>query len=211
MKDTTIRRVPVRTGRPRKPEISPGVLDAALRLYGERGWSGLSIRSVCELAGVGRSSIYSRWSSLDELLTAAFVWHLSAPAPAADAFRENLIAEARLRAAVYLGKYSKAVYRLMVEGQLGLEPAAPIYRQLLRTEIHREQALIEGAVASGELPAESSVRRILDRIEGTVVMHIQSSPATRLDEVRAGIDVYVQELVDDVLDMERARAARIRA
>jgi AcrR family transcriptional regulator len=193
-------------GRPRNPDLDFAILDAALRLYGERGWSGLSIRSICERARVGRSAIYVRWSSLGELLTAAFASHLSTAPPTGEGIRADLKAEARRRAEIHLGDYRTAVYRLLVEGELGFEPIASIYRDYPRTEIRRARALIQEAIASGELPLGASARRILDRITGTVVMHIQSTPEAGLAEVRAGIDAYVDELVDDVLAAEFARA-----
>ena len=58
-------------GRPRDPETEQRILDAALRLLAEEGYSRMSLDGVAAEAGVSKPTIYRRWSSKADLATAA--------------------------------------------------------------------------------------------------------------------------------------------
>ncbi len=59
------------SGRPRKPETDAAILDAALAMFGEVGYEGMTVEAVAARAGVGKATIYRRWSSKDDLVIAA--------------------------------------------------------------------------------------------------------------------------------------------
>lgn len=44
-------------------------MDAAIEEYAEHGWSGFSFNGVARRAGVGKSTLFSRWTDKDTLLT----------------------------------------------------------------------------------------------------------------------------------------------
>jgi len=58
-------------GRPRRASASTDILDAALELLAERGFQAATIGSIATRAGVGRNTIYRRWSSKEELIADA--------------------------------------------------------------------------------------------------------------------------------------------
>jgi len=58
-------------GRPRDPETEQRILDVALRLLAEEGYSRMSLDGVAAEAGVSKPTIYRRWSSKADLATAA--------------------------------------------------------------------------------------------------------------------------------------------
>ncbi|MDF1604974.1 TetR/AcrR family transcriptional regulator [Nocardioides sp. YIM 152315] len=58
-------------GRPRIPGAENMILAAALAEYGEHGWAGFTMDAVARRAGVGKSTVYLRWSDKDALLTEA--------------------------------------------------------------------------------------------------------------------------------------------
>jgi AcrR family transcriptional regulator len=60
-----------RPGRPRSEQAEQAIIDAALELFGERGVEGVCVEAVAARAGVGKATIYRRWSSKEELLLAA--------------------------------------------------------------------------------------------------------------------------------------------
>ncbi len=62
---------PARTGRPRDPGADRRILDATLRLVSERGYAGLRVSEIADRAGVGKATIYRRWSSKAHLVVAA--------------------------------------------------------------------------------------------------------------------------------------------
>ena len=70
--DTEHQSVPsVSRGRPRSTKVHRSILEATLALLAEVGVERLSIEMVAQRAGVGKSSIYRRWSSKEALIVDA--------------------------------------------------------------------------------------------------------------------------------------------
>ena len=67
------RRSGVRCGRPPrelKGRVDERILDAAGKVFLERGFSGASVDEIAEVAGAGKPTIYARFSSKEALFTA---------------------------------------------------------------------------------------------------------------------------------------------
>lgn len=62
---------PARRGRPRDARCDAAILRATLEMLGEGGAGNLSIDGVAARAGVGKATIYRRWSSKEALLLEA--------------------------------------------------------------------------------------------------------------------------------------------
>ena len=58
-------------GRPRSIESHQAILEAALSLLAEVGFEAMSIEAIASRAGVGKTTIYRRYSSKEELVAAA--------------------------------------------------------------------------------------------------------------------------------------------
>ena len=58
-------------GRPRDPAADGAILRAAFELFIERGVEGASTEQIAKRAGVGKLTVYRRWSSKEELIAAA--------------------------------------------------------------------------------------------------------------------------------------------
>ncbi|MEW6020382.1 MAG: helix-turn-helix domain-containing protein, partial [Pseudomonadota bacterium] len=58
-------------GRPRSAEADEAILRAALKLMGEYGYRGTTMEAVAEAAGVGKSTVYRRFRSREELVSTA--------------------------------------------------------------------------------------------------------------------------------------------
>jgi AcrR family transcriptional regulator len=63
---------PASAGRPRSEEAHQAILDAALELLSEVGFSALTVEGVASRAGVGKATIYRRWPSKLPLVVEAF-------------------------------------------------------------------------------------------------------------------------------------------
>lgn len=61
-----------RPGRPRSEKAEQAILDATLEALTERGIEGVSVEDVAARAGVGKATLYRRWSGKEDLLIAAF-------------------------------------------------------------------------------------------------------------------------------------------
>jgi AcrR family transcriptional regulator len=81
-----------RPGRPRDPSYDKAILDAALQILFEEGYAGLTIDRVADTTGVGRPTIYRRWSSKPALVIAALVQAVGvSPTPDTGVLRNDLL------------------------------------------------------------------------------------------------------------------------
>jgi AcrR family transcriptional regulator len=161
-------------GRPRSEEAHRAILTATIELLPEHGLTGLSIEAVAAHAGVGKTTIYRRWSSKEELVADALAL-IRPPGPPPDqgsliADLEILIGSQRDRLAStpiprilprLLGESSgdPALHALFVER--ALEPIRDILRELARRATER-----------GELRADLDVETVVDILHALPVYRI---------------------------------------
>lgn len=72
-----------RRGRPRDETAHRAILVATAGLLGDVGFDAMTIESIASRAGVGRQTIYRRWSSRAEIVAAAVLAGHVRPLPAA--------------------------------------------------------------------------------------------------------------------------------
>lgn len=58
----------VRRGRPRDPCRDRAILDAARTVVAHNGFTGASMEAIAQAAGVGKDTLYRRWSSKEQLV-----------------------------------------------------------------------------------------------------------------------------------------------
>lgn len=58
-------------GRPRSAEADRAILAAVLRLLADEGYAGLTMEGVAAAAGVGKTTVYRRYSGKEDMVTAA--------------------------------------------------------------------------------------------------------------------------------------------
>ena len=63
--------LPTRAGRPRDPACDAAILQAALDAFVEEGYAGVSMEGVAARAGVGKATVYRRYSSKAQLVVDA--------------------------------------------------------------------------------------------------------------------------------------------
>lgn len=80
-------------GRPRDPELDHRILAATLQLLADGGYDGLTIEAVAASAGVGKATVYRRWSGKEELVVDAVAALTEQPDPVVGAgVRDELVA-----------------------------------------------------------------------------------------------------------------------
>jgi AcrR family transcriptional regulator len=140
-------------GRPRDPSIDARVLAIARGQLAEHGYEGLSLTAVADAAGTTRPALYRRWPSKAELATAAIAALSTADArPPTDDPYADLVAE--------LAAFRRGVTRpdgLSLVGTMLQRSTDPellrLYRErLVRPRRARLRAILERAVAAGQLP-----------------------------------------------------------
>jgi AcrR family transcriptional regulator len=83
---------PRQCGRPRDPKLDGAILSAALQLLADGGYDALTIEAVAASAGVGKASVYRRWTGKEELVIEAVASLVEQPEPVVGAgVRDELV------------------------------------------------------------------------------------------------------------------------
>lgn len=193
-------------GRPRDPGIEERAARAALEIYGRLGWSGFTLGKVAVAAGLGKSALYLRWKSKEELLVFAFSRQdafyfrgeesLGADLP----FAERIHRIARHRLAMYFSPVGMAMLRMMIENQAHPEAISPVWEKSLAVAVMRTREMLRSAIDDGELLPETNIVHLGDSLEGAMVMHTVATPSYLRDEVAAAVDTYAASLVSRTLE-----------
>ncbi|MER7499901.1 TetR/AcrR family transcriptional regulator [Nonomuraea pusilla] len=167
-------------GRPRSEKAEKAIIEATLDLIGEgMGVSELSIEAIASRAGVGKTTIYRRWSNKEDLVVDALST-LKSPLPplSGTSVREDLIAlldamrresgQARSRCVMNIAMSESDRYPRLMERffKRAVEPR----REALR-------AVIERGVASGELRPDLDVELGMAVLSGTMLWYTKWGPA----------------------------------
>ncbi|MEV4009980.1 TetR/AcrR family transcriptional regulator [Nonomuraea angiospora] len=166
-------------GRPRSEKAEKAIIEATLDLIGEgMGVSDLSIEAIASRAGVGKTTIYRRWSNKEDLVVDALAT-LKAPVPSltGTSVRDDLISlldamrsesgVARNRCVMKIAMSEADRYPQLMERfvKRAIEPR----RQAMR-------AVIERGIANGELRADLDVSMGMAVLSGTMLWFTKWGP-----------------------------------
>ncbi|WP_043635131.1 TetR/AcrR family transcriptional regulator [Nonomuraea candida] len=183
-------------GRPRDPGTDAAILRAALELFVERGVEGTSMEQIAKRAGVGKLTVYRRWSTKEDLLAQAVEEEVSAdlvPSPAdVRALEPQEIIEGVLRAAAETT--ASPTFRALVARMMGSAVSHPrlmaVYWEhhiLPRREL--AIAMLRRAQRDGTVAADADLDVLIDMMAGAVTWRVlQPDPpdaAAMLDYLRS--------------------------
>ncbi|WP_274564818.1 TetR/AcrR family transcriptional regulator [Streptomyces spiramyceticus] len=161
-------------GRPRDIRAHQAILTSTIELVTELGYAATSVGAVAARAGVGKDTIYRRWSGKAELVyEAVFTETEAAPVPDTGsltgdltALLESLIHEFTAPAA------AAALPGLLADFAAGPELQARIRSQFLAPAKESLVAVFERAVRRGETDPSVPVDLVLDTLAGAVFFHV---------------------------------------
>jgi AcrR family transcriptional regulator len=160
---------PAKRGRPRSQEADRAILDAATQILAERGLGGMTMEEVASRAGVGKATVYRRWQSRGTLALDAFLAEFRRQQPPADTgtLRGDLLAA--LRAWIRSVTRTSAgpiLAGLIAEAQRDPDLAAAWRERFVERLRTQHRAMLDRAVARGEIPAETDYEVVLDLLFG---------------------------------------------
>jgi AcrR family transcriptional regulator len=189
----------VTAGRPRDPGLDRRIAQAALDLFGEAGWAGFAMEAVARRAGVGKASLYLRWSSKEALLTDAVTLRMSRVADVdTGTLRGDLIELAVQMLDLYAGPDSRAALRLALEGD-AIPGVAEHYESVRRSQVLAARATVRRGIHRGELAPDTPVTLLLDTLAGGAMMHALSTPPDRMEDLTREIRPHAERLVSFLL------------
>jgi AcrR family transcriptional regulator len=157
-----------RVSRPRDERADRAILSATLELMAENGAHDLRIDDVAGRAGVGKATIYRRYRSKDELITAAVAGLVSEiRVPDTGRTRGDLLALMRSAVDVYRGSAEAAVMPSLVEAMSRDAGLARLVREgFLASRRAALRAVLERGIKRGDLRTDLDLDLALDVLGG---------------------------------------------
>lgn len=160
-------------GRPRSPEAHRAILEATLELLVEGGFRALSMDAVAARAGVGKATIYRRWRSKTELVSAS-VKLLNADIDLADTgtLRGDYLAIARQAMGAVSTSVSTIAPRLVAEATGEPELHAIFLDELVVPRRRALKTLLRRAEDRGEIRTGLDYDIVVDLLAGPVMYRL---------------------------------------
>lgn len=182
--------------RPRGAPVVAAVFAATLEELDRVGYGGLSHENVARRAGVNPTTVYRRWPTRIELVTATVEDArsvLDQPLPDRGTLRADLVALVLAVAQIAQSIAGRAFMRMFLFDRAHPDLVG-IAATLGAAERQRgPHVLLERAVARGELHARVDRTALVDALRGTVLFRA-------LVEPRAVDEAYARRFVDMLLD-----------
>lgn len=165
-----------RTGNVRSGGRSARVVDAVLRttleVLGEVGYERLRIDEVARRSTVNKTTIYRRWPTRAELVREALMALTRLPEPPLTGrIREDMIAHLNASVAWLTSPVGRGIARVMMRGDPNNE-LHQICGMLRDSWLERRSAMLERAIAMGELPPTTDVHLIASTIHAGIYSRI---------------------------------------
>ncbi|MET0425870.1 MAG: TetR/AcrR family transcriptional regulator, partial [Actinoplanes sp.] len=152
------------------------IAQAALEVFADTGWAGFAMETVARRAGVGKASLYLRWSSKETLLTDAVTLRLLRVADVdTGTLHGDLVELARQVLDIYAGSTGRAASRLTLEAA-AIPGVAEHHQAMRRSQTRAARAIVRRGVDRGEVAASVSVTLLLDTLVGGAMMHAMTAP-----------------------------------
>jgi AcrR family transcriptional regulator len=176
-------------GRPRDERADRAILSAALALIAESGVHDLRVDDVAGRAGVGKATIYRRYRSKDELVTAAIAGLVSEiTVPDTGRTRDDLRALMRGAVRVYQGSVEAAVMPSLVDAMSRDAELARLIRDgYLARRRAALRAVLERGIKRGDLRRDLDLELALDVLGGPLFYRLLVTGGPIDDELAEGV------------------------
>jgi AcrR family transcriptional regulator len=196
-------------GRPRDEDAERRLLSAALEVYGERGWYGLTANEVIRRANVGKTTFYMRWSNVGDLLYQAFdevLLPMRTEDSSATDIRDLLLTQGRLMAGLYLAPARVAFVRAMAESEVGPPAVRRVRDEVFMKVVRHTRTRVSAAISAHDLPHGMSATNLLELFEGAIFMHFTSGLGPDVRPSADEVEAYVEQLTDQILTLVKVDA-----
>jgi AcrR family transcriptional regulator len=184
----------LRPGRPRSPEADRAIVDAALAVFAEDGFEGLTMEAVAARAGVGKATLYRRYPGKAELVirAASCLSAAEAPEPDTGSLRGDLQAIARNLVHLLTATVAGRCVPELVAALPRCTQLAGEHRRFVAARRRYTARAVRRAVVRGEVGAATDAELIADLLAGPIFYrHLVTRG--RLDAA------YADRVVDAVL------------
>src|SRR6478735_12796414 len=179
-------------GRPRDPEADGRILAAASTLILLRGFDSMTVDEVASSAGVGKATVYRRWSRKEDLAVAAMeqLYRAEMPTPDTGSIREDLRGMYAAVLAFVNSPAGTGYVRTTIKESMRDDRIATLYREANVRATASATEVFERAIERGEVRPDIPVRAAVEFLGGLI--------ATR---VITGADMPTVDDLDDLVDL----------
>jgi AcrR family transcriptional regulator len=181
---------PRRPGRPRSAESHQAILRATLELLVVEGLRGLSIETIAQRAGVGKATIYRRWSSKEEIVAEAVSnLHAELPVPDTGTARGDFLALADflVAASEARGGDGNVLARLLGEASQDAKLHEIFTANLVEPRRRAVRTILQRGIERGELRDDVDMDLMIDAVVGANIYRaLISRDSLRIISRRAG-------------------------
>src|SRR6185312_16418177 len=161
-------------GRPRSAQARQAILDATLQLLVEEGFHRMSIEGVAARAGVGKATIYRRWSSKHDLVAAALASidddvHLPDTGNTRDDFVALVRDFARVSLTTVLGPMIGALTAAAVSDP---ELLGIVWTNLIAKRQEIGKRLLRRGIERGDVRPDTNVDVVMNMVAGTAIFAV---------------------------------------
>lgn len=159
-------------GRPRSEEAHRAILTAALDLFVGEGFEGMSMEGIAARAGVGKTTIYRRWASKEDLVVDAIdELVFDVKPPETGSLRHDLVETLVAIQTVMTSSRVGEVFPRMAPHVAGKTPLGRAYLdRVIEPRFAMLQEMLRRAVERGELPDEVDPQLVRALLIGPVLM-----------------------------------------
>jgi AcrR family transcriptional regulator len=195
-------------GRPRSEEAHRAILAAVVQLLAEHGLGGLTIEAVAARAGVGKTTIYRRWDTKNELVLAAME-QLRPPGPPPDT--GSLIGDLSALVAIQRDRLEATQLPRVIPRVLGESLDDPdLHAQLVERAVEPIRAIlgeiVRRALERGELREDLDVETMVDILHASPIYALLMARGA-LDAVSGVPERIVPLLLEGVSSSSGARGS----
>jgi AcrR family transcriptional regulator len=187
-------------GRPRSGEAHDAILTAAIALVREVGYDAVAMDAIAARAGVGKATVYRRWSSKEEVVVEALGRLLRAiPAPDTGTTDGDVRAMMRIALGMYRDPATGGLLSGLVAAMARSEPIARAFRTgFVETWRQAMHLVLSRGVARGDLRPDLDVELTNDLLSGPL-FHRYLLTGEPVDErvVDSVVDVVLRGLAPD--------------
>jgi AcrR family transcriptional regulator len=154
-------------GRPRSERADRAIMEAAIDGLAEDGFEGLTMEGVAARAGVGKATVYRRWSSKEALVRGAVEAFVSGIAiPNSGSVETDLLVLMGEAVEVYRGRPGRLMPGLISAMARHPELARVVREDFLRARRSALRTVVRRGIERGELRPDVDVELALDFLGG---------------------------------------------
>lgn len=177
---------PRRRGRPRDPGTDSRIRRAAAELLLQHGFDKTTVDEVAARAGVGKATVYRRWTSKEDLAVAAMetLYATEFPAPDTGSIVTDLMESYRAALAFVNSPEGQGFLRVSIAESVRDERIAALYRQSVQQREDTARESFARAIARGEVSPDADIDSAVQWLGGVITIRaVMGRPQPTVDDV----------------------------